>query len=138
MKSLILRTTTRLLFPLLLLLAVYLTLRGHNAPGGGFIGGLVAAGAFGVYLMAEGAEKTLQALRMQPTRLLGVGLLLALLAGILPWFQGKPFLTGLWAKVPVGWGDPIEQGTPLLFDIGVFLVVTGFTLTIVLALEEES
>jgi multicomponent Na+:H+ antiporter subunit B len=137
MKSLVLRTTTRLLFPLLLLLAVYLTLRGHNAPGGGFIGGLVAAGAFGLYLIAEGPEMMLKALRTHPVRLLAIGLLLALGAGTLPWFQDLPFLTGLWGDISMGWGAPIKQGTPLLFDIGVFLVVVGFTLTIVLALEEE-
>lgn len=138
MNSLILRTTTRFLFPLLLLLAVYLTLRGHNAPGGGFIGGLVAAGAFGLYLIAEGPEQMLRALRTHPTTLLSIGLLLALTAGVLPWFQGLPFMTGLWGKIPVGWGEPIKQGTPLLFDVGVFLVVVGFTLTIVLSLEEEN
>jgi len=137
MNSLILRTTTRLLFPLLLLLAVYLTLRGHNAPGGGFIGGLVAAGAFGLYLIAEGPDRMLKALRTNPTRLLSIGLLLGLTAGVLSWFQGLPFMTGLWGKIPVGWGDPIKLGTPLLFDVGVFLVVVGFTLTIVLSLEEE-
>lgn len=138
MTSLILRTTTRLLFPLLLLLAVYLTLRGHNAPGGGFIGGLVAAGAFSLYLIAHGPERMRAALRVHPASLLGAGLLLALVAGLLPWYQGLPFLTGVWETFSIGWGEPIKQGTPLLFDLGVMLVVVGFTLTIVYALEEES
>ena len=137
MKSLVLRTATRILFPLLLLLAVYLTLRGHNAPGGGFIGGLVAAGAFSLYLIAAGLGPMREALRVHPTRLLGAGLLLALVAGLIPTLQGQPFLTGLWGSFSFGWGEPIKQGTPLLFDMGVLLVVVGFTLTIVIALEEE-
>ena len=137
MKSLVLRTANRVLFPLLLLLAVYLTLRGHNAPGGGFIGGLVTAGAFSLYLIAVGLGPMREALRVHPTRLLSVGLLMALSAGLIPTFSGLPFLTGVWGKFAVGWGEPIKQGTPLLFDLGVFLVVVGFILTIVVALEEE-
>ncbi|MEM9659823.1 MAG: Na+/H+ antiporter subunit B [Planctomycetota bacterium] len=137
MNSLILRTTTRLLFPLLLLLAVYLTLRGHNHPGGGFIGGLVAAGAFCLHLIADGPTRMRAALRVPPVRLLGIGLLLALAAGLAPLTQGRPLLQGVWLTLSIGWGEPIKQGTPLLFDVGVTLVVVGFTLTIVLALEEE-
>ena len=137
MNSLILRTTTRLLFPLLLMLSVYLTLRGHDAPGGGFIGGLVAAGAFGLYLIAEGPEQMIRALRLHPTTLMSFGLLLGLAVGLLSCFQGLPFMTGLWRAIPVGWGEPIKLGTPLFFDVGVFLVVVGFTLTVVLSLEEE-
>jgi multicomponent Na+:H+ antiporter subunit B len=91
-----------------------------------------------LYLIAEGPEQMLKALRTHPTILLSIGLVLALTAGVLPWFQGLPFMTGLWGKIPVGWGEPIKQGTPLLFDVGVFFVVVGFTLTIVLSLEEEN
>ena len=137
MNSLILRTATRMLFPLLLLLTFFLTLRGHNAPGGGFVGGLVAAGAFSLYLIAEGPQRMREALRVHPTTLLAIGLLLALFAGLLPYLYGLPFLTGLWHSFAVGWGAPVKLGTPLIFDIGVLAVVVGFTLTIILSLEEE-
>lgn len=137
MKSLILQTAARLLFPLLLVFALFITLRGHNAPGGGFIGGLIAAGAYALHLMAFGASDLLRALRVHPQSLLGVGLLVGVVAGMIPWLSGLPFMTGVWGYFSTGLAEPIKQGSPLLFDLGVFLVVLGFTLTILLSLQEE-
>ena len=82
MNSPIFRTAARLLMPLLLLFSVFLLLRGHNEPGGGFVGGLVAAAAFALYGIAFGVQRARQALLVKPMTLLGVGLLIALLSGL--------------------------------------------------------
>ena len=82
MKSLILRTATRFLMPLLLLFAVFLLLRGHNEPGGGFVGGLVVSAAFVLYAIAYGVDAGRRALLVDPSTLLSVGLLVALVSAI--------------------------------------------------------
>ena len=96
-NSPIFRTAARLLMPLLLLFSVFLLLRGHNEPGGGFVGGLVAAAAFALYAIAFGVQRARQALLVQPLTLLGAGLLIALLSGLPAVLRGEPFLTALWA-----------------------------------------
>lgn len=137
MTSPILRTTTRFLLPLLLLLSVFLLLRGHHEPGGGFGGGLVAAAAFVLCRFAFGIEEVKRALPVDSHALIGVGLLVAIASGSAALFAGRPIMTGLWALVPVpGVGD-IDLGTPLLFDVGVYLAVVGVTLSIILPLAEE-
>ncbi|MCL4707917.1 Na+/H+ antiporter subunit B [bacterium] len=135
MQSLILSVAARSLLPLLLLFSFFLLVRGHNEPGGGFVGGLVAAAAFALYAIAEGVEKVRQTLRVDPRVLIGAGLFVALSSGLLSLLQGKPFMTGLWYKQAV----PVlgKLGTPVLFDAGVYLVVVGIILTIILTLAEE-
>jgi multicomponent Na+:H+ antiporter subunit A len=136
-SSLILRTTTRFLFTLLMLYSLFLLLRGHDAPGGGFIGGLIAAGAFALYLMAYGADGLRRLLPIPPRTLISAGLLVAVASGALAIVQRLPFLTARWTTVTFGpAGTPVKLGTPLLFDLGVYLVVIGFVLTLVLDLEE--
>jgi multicomponent Na+:H+ antiporter subunit B len=135
MTSSILRTATRLLMPLLLLFALFLLFRGHNAPGGGFVGGLVVAAAFILYGIAYGVTAGRRALLIDPSRLLGIGLLVALGAGMSAVLRGRPFLTATWTTVRVD-GLSVDVGTPLLFDIGVFFVVIGVVLTIVFALAD--
>jgi multicomponent Na+:H+ antiporter subunit B len=137
MNSLILRTATRFMLPLLLLFSVFLLLRGHNEPGGGFSGGLVAACAFVLYGFAFNVHEARRALPVEPRTLIGAGLLVAVVSGLLAPLAGRPPMTGLWIKLPApGWGE-ISLGTPLLFDLGVYLVVVGITLTIILSLAEE-
>lgn len=136
MNSMILRTATRLLFPLLLIFSVFLFFRGHNEPGGGFIGGLVGAAAFVLFAIAFGTEVTRRLLRMDPRVMVGWGLFLALVSGIMSMIAGDAFFTGQWA-LPVVFGNELHVGTPLIFDIGVYLVVVGFTLAVIFALEEE-
>ena len=126
------RTAARLLMPLLLLFSVFLLLRGHNEPGGGFVGGLVAAAAFALYAIAFGVKQARQALLVKPMTLLGGGLLLALVSGLPAVLRGQPFLTALW--VP----GSLPLGTPALFDVGVFLVVAGVVLMMIFSLAEES
>jgi multicomponent Na+:H+ antiporter subunit B len=135
--SLILRTTTRFVLPLLLLFSVFLLVRGHHEPGGGFSGGLVAAAAFVLYRFAFGVEDVRRVLPLDTRALLGVGLLVAAGSGSLALLAGRPLMTGLWVRVPVpGVGD-LDLGTPLLFDVGVYLTVVGVTLSIILPLAEE-
>ena len=135
MKSLILSTTARALLPLLLLFSLFQLVRGHNEPGGGFIGGLVAAAAFVLYAIAYNVPAARKALRISPRVLIAVGLFVALGSGIVSLFLGQPFLTGQWGSTPL----PIigKLGTPLVFDVGVFLTVVGSVLTTIFAAMEE-
>ena len=133
--SLILRATTRLLFPLTLVFSVFLLLRGHNEPGGGFVGGLTAASAFALVLASDGLEMARRILRVDPLALVGAGLGVALLSGVPPLLDGGAFLTGHWleGKFPVIG----HLGTPLVFDVGVYLAVLGVVVAIVFELAEE-
>ena len=135
--SVILRTATRFLITLLFVTALFLLWRGHNEPGGGFIGGLVASGAFALYLIAFGETAMRRLLRVDPRDLLTAGLAIAVASGLFAVAANEAFLTGQWMTLYLGNGlAPLKLGTPLLFDIGVFLAVIGFALTIVLALEQ--
>jgi len=127
-SSLILSTSTRFLMPILLMFSVFLLLRGHNEPGGGFVGGLVAAASFSLYALAESTAAARRLLRIRPHVLIGVGLLLALGSGVPSLLLGADFMTSSWAAVELpGFGE-IHLGTPLIFDLGVFLVVLGVSL----------
>jgi multicomponent Na+:H+ antiporter subunit B len=137
MNSLILRTSSRLLLTLLLLFAVFLLLRGHNEPGGGFVGGLVAAASFALYIIADGPAAARRALYVDPLTLIAGGLLIAAGSGTVSLLGGQPFMTGRWVEVQLPGLPSITLGTPVLFDTGVFLVVLGVTMTIILALAEE-
>mgnify|MGYP001823703669 CR=1 FL=1 len=137
MRSLILPTATTWLMPLLVLFSVFLLLRGHNEPGGGFAGGLVAASAFVLLSIASGVDAARRALRLDPRTFVGVGLLLMLVGGVIgPLLYGDPFLTAHWWKLPVG-DYEVSLGTPLVFDVGVYLAVAGTILLIAFSLEEE-
>ncbi len=134
-RSLLLATAARYLMPLILLFSVFLLLRGHNEIGGGFVGGLVAASGLMLYGIAISPSALRHLLPVEPRLLAGLGLLLALLAGLIPTLAGQPFLTGLWLKTPL----PVigKVGTPLLFDLGVYLVVIGVVMWILLSLAED-
>jgi multicomponent Na+:H+ antiporter subunit B len=136
MPSLILQTVTRFLLVLLVLFSIFVLLRGHNEPGGGFIGGLLAAGAIALQQLANGVEAARKTLRVDPRTLIGAGLLVAALSGCAALLAGRPFLTGLWV---LGWQVPGigKLSTVLAFDVGVYLVVIGVTLLILFTLGEE-
>jgi multicomponent Na+:H+ antiporter subunit B len=136
MNSFILRTVSRLLVGLLLMFSVFLLLRGHNEPGGGFIGGLVAAAAFVLFGLADNERSARQALNFDTRTVIAAGLLLAGLSALLPVLLGRPFLSGLWAELQL-FGSEVELGTPIFFDLGVYLAVIGVALTIILAMAEE-
>jgi multisubunit Na+/H+ antiporter MnhB subunit len=135
MTSSILQTATRLLMPLLLLFAFFLLFRGHNAPGGGFVAGLVVAAAFVLHAIAFGIAASRRALLVAPPLLLPIGLSVALISGAPAVVLGLPFMTGVWTTIGSG---PVAMalGTPLVFDIGVFLAVIGVVLTIVFTLVD--
>lgn len=136
MNSLILRTAIRFLMPMLLLFSLFLLVRGHNQSGGGFAGGLVAAAAFALYSLSYNAAEARRVLRFPPALLIASGLLIALASGMIGLAAGRPFLTGLWTYVFIPGIGSLEVGTPVLFDIGVYLLVFGVTLTMVFSLEE--
>jgi multicomponent Na+:H+ antiporter subunit B len=135
MPSMILSYATRTIMPILMLFAVFLLLRGHNLPGGGFVGGLIAASAFALYAISEGVGESRAVLRFDPQRMMGVGLLVSISAGLTGLFAGHEFFEGLWPGIKL----PVigKLGTPLLFDVGVFLVVIGFGLTVIYSLLED-
>ena len=135
MTSSILQTAVRLLMPLLLLFAVFLLLRGHNQPGGGFVGGLVVASSLVLHSIAFGVDAARRALLIMPSTLLGIGLLVAVLSGVPGVVGGRPFMSAVWTTIEVG-SAVIDVGTPLVFDVGVFLAVIGVVLTIVFTLAE--
>lgn len=132
MQSIILKTATRLMVGLLLIFAFYLLLRGHHEPGGGFAAALVAGTAFALFAIAEGPAKVRAAIRLRTTTIAMTGLAVAVLSGVPALLLNRPFLSGVW------WGPDNQSliGTPLVFDIGVFLAVLGAILAVLLTLEE--
>jgi multisubunit Na+/H+ antiporter MnhB subunit len=137
MPSLILKTATRLLVGLILTFSVYVLLRGHNAPGGGFAAALVAGTGFALFAIAEGPAAVRQAIRIAPQKIAMGGLGLTLASGIAAPFAGMPFFTGIWWIWQKGQASELAIGTPLFFDVGVYLAVLGTILTLILALEEN-
>ncbi len=136
MDSLILRTATRFMLPLLLMFSLFVLLRGHDEPGGGFIAGLVAAVAFSLYVFTFDARQTRELMWMNPLGMVGWGLLIATASGIPAVFWGKAWFTALWWPIQVPMLGEIKLSTPLVFDIGVYMVVIGSVMAIVLALAE--
>lgn len=115
-----LRVISRPVSILLLAMSLLVLVRGHNEPGGGFIGGLLAASGFLVHALAFGAERGKRLLPLSPPALLGVGILTVTGSGLIGLLQGQAFLTGQWwFRIP-GVG---KVGSVLVFDLGVYLVV---------------
>lgn len=137
MNTIILRTASNYLLPLLLLFSVFVLLRGHYLPGGGFVGGLVAAIAFVLHAFANGLDDTRALLRVHPGYFMPLGLTLSFFSGLAPMlFTGQPFMTGLWFENPVPVIGMI--GSALFFDIGVYFVVIGASLTIIFTITETA
>lgn len=136
MQTLIFRALAPYLTALIMVFAVFVFLRGHNQPGGGFIGGLIAASSLAIYGLAYDVRSIRRALVVSPIALAAFGLLLALLSGIPSFFFHLPFLTGIWESVWI-LGIEIALSTPILFDLGVFLVVMGAVGAVGLCLEEN-
>lgn len=136
MNSLIFRCTASVLLPVMLVISVIVLLRGHNEPGGGFVGGLLAAAGFSLYALAYRGIDARRLVRMDLRMMIGIGMLLAVLSGVPALFTGTPYLKGHWVSLPVpGFPDPLKIGTPFVFDLGVYLLVAGGTLLIALSLE---
>jgi multicomponent Na+:H+ antiporter subunit B len=125
MNTLIFRTISPLITVVMVAFSIFVMLRGHNEPGGGFIGGLIAAAAIAIYGIANG-----------PLAYAGFGVLLAGASGLLSAFWGMPYLTGLWFFLPLG-STEIGLSTPLIFDIGVYFTVFGTISAVALMLEDS-
>jgi len=130
--SVLLRQGIKPLAGMLLLVALALLWRGHNFPGGGFIGGLVAASALVVLALGYGVAQARSLLRIDPPRLIGIGLACSAGAGLIGLIGQQPFLASAWI-FPGG----LALGTPLLFDLGVFLTVLGAMVHMLFRLLEK-
>ncbi len=137
MKWFALSQAGRTLFPWLLVLSLIVLYRGHNLPGGGFIGGLLGAAAFILVGLGDGMAAARQRLRLDPVTVLGIGIGVAVLSGLPGLFgEKKSYFVDLWLpdfSLPL-MGD-IHLGTPFIFDVGVYIVVVGFVLHSVFSLD---
>jgi multicomponent Na+:H+ antiporter subunit B len=136
LNTLILRTVAPVITSLMVLFSIFVLLRGHNEPGGGFIGGLIAVSALAIFGIAYGVQAVRRAIIFHPLSIAGFGLLLATLSGLVSVFFGVPFMTGLWVY-PSLLGVEVPLATVMSFDVGVYLVVVGGFASIALALEER-
>jgi multicomponent K+:H+ antiporter subunit A len=128
----------RLMFPAIAVLAVYLLLRGHNLPGGGFVAGLTLATAVILQYMAGGTRWAESRLTIRPIRWMGAGLLLAGATGAGSWLFGYPFLTSHTAHVQLPMIGELHLPSAFLFDLGVFWLVVGATGLLLIALAHQS
>ncbi|MBW6472669.1 MAG: Na+/H+ antiporter subunit B [Anaerolineaceae bacterium] len=134
-RSIILPVATRYLMPLMLVFSIFLLLRGHNEVGGGFVGGLVAASALMLYAISTSPSALWKLLPLDPRFIAAIGLFISLFSGFIPLFYGKPFMTGMWIETPL----PVlgKIGTPTLFDVGVYVLVIGVVVWILLEFAED-
>jgi multicomponent K+:H+ antiporter subunit A len=128
----------RLLFPVVAMMAAFLFLRGHDLPGGGFVAGLTLAIAFILQYMAGGVRWVEGRLRVLPVRWIGAGLLVAALTGAGAWWFGRPFLTTAFAYAELPLVGRVPMASALLFDLGVFALVLGATVLVLIALAHQS
>lgn len=134
MNSLIFTSSARILFVLMLAASVFILWRGHDEPGGGFVGGLVAAMALAVIALAEGVPRTRRLLRVHPVSLAGLGVFLGFSSGLPGLWADGSFLAHQWVFFPNGF----KLGTTMVFDIGVYLVVLGGMLALIFRLYEDA
>ncbi|MFD1942580.1 monovalent cation/H+ antiporter subunit A [Paradevosia shaoguanensis] len=126
------------MFPVITVLAVYLLLRGHDAPGGGFVAGITMSIAFILQYMAGGTRWVEARLRVLPIRWIGSGLLVAALTGAGSFLFGYPFLSSFFQYAEVPLIGKVPMASALLFDLGVFMLVIGATVLILIALAHQS
>ncbi|WP_346773385.1 Na+/H+ antiporter subunit A [Leucobacter chromiireducens] len=136
-RSILLEVVVRLIFHALIILSLYLLLTGHNTPGGGFAGGLVAGLALVARYLAGGRHELGATVPLDAGRILGVGLALAVSMAILPMFFGQSALASAWIDVDLGPFGTLPLVTSTLFDIGVYLVVFGLILDVLRSLGAE-
>lgn len=137
MIELYLRLVDRVLTPVLLLLSLILLLRGHDLPGGGFIAGLLVAAAFALQLLAVGPAPMRRRYGRHLVRMMAAGLLIAVSSALVGLLLGQGFLRGIWWTLEIG-AIKYKIGTPVIFDLGVFLAVIGFATTFLLGLSEPA
>ena len=126
----ILTILSRMLLPLALLVSVYIFLRGHNLPGGGFIAGLITSVALILQYVASGSDWVQERLNWRYRGLAAAGVLIAAVTGIGSWFFGYPFLTSTFSHVDWPVVGEFELASAMAFDAGVYITVVGATLVI--------
>jgi len=126
------------LFPVIIVAAIYLLLRGHDQPGGGFVAGVTMAVAFILQYMARGTIWVETRLRVLPVRWMGIGLLLTAGAGMAAWLFDRPFLTSSFSYIEVPIIGAVPMSSALVFDIGVFALVVGATVLMLIAIAHQS
>lgn len=136
MNTVIFRTIAPVLTAIMLVFSVFVLLRGHNEPGGGFIGGLIAASAVAIYGIAAGVTEVRAALKVDPVSIAGFGVFIAGCAGLISLGYQVPFLTGIWTFFEIV-DTEVAISTPMVFDIGVYFAVLGTISAVALALEED-
>jgi multicomponent K+:H+ antiporter subunit A len=132
------KVLTKLFFPVIGLVGVFLLLRGHDQPGGGFVAGLTIAVAVILQYMTEGARWVERRLRVHPLRWMAFGLLVALVTGASAWLAANPFLTSLTADVDFPLVGKVHLASVLLFDLGILSLVLGATSLMLIALAHQS
>lgn len=136
-RSVFFRFVARVMLPVLIVFSLMLMLRGHNEAGGGFVGGLVASSGVILMTLAYGPDEVRQRLKIDFLRLMFFGLLIVLFAGLLGLIIDGTFLQAEWWKPVIQGIGRLELGTPLLFDIGVYIIVLSVTSSIVMSMAEE-
>lgn len=136
-RSTILDEADRWLFPVVLLVSVYVTFRGHNAPGGGFAGGLVAGAAFVLRFLAGGSLRIRRSVIVRPVALIGCGLALSALTAAAPLAWGQTMLESSIWKVHVPAIGTVKVVSSTFFDLGVYLLVIGVVLVMLIALGSD-
>lgn len=136
MNTVIFRTIAPYLSALMMVFSIFVLLRGHNEPGGGFIGGLIAVSAFAIYGIACGVAAVRRAMVVHPMSLAGIGLFIAVLSVLPSFLFAQAPMTSQWLIFDF-LGSTMKLSTPLVFDIGVYLVVVGAITSIALSLEER-
>ncbi|MFK7792518.1 MAG: hydrogen gas-evolving membrane-bound hydrogenase subunit E [Devosiaceae bacterium] len=134
--SIIFATTARMFFIIMLVVSIIVLFRGHNEPGGGFIGGLVASAGFAVLALALGIDTARVRLGVHPVVLTGIGVLLGVVSGIPGAMIHGSFLTHLWYDLNLGFMT-LKLGTTYLFDIGVYLTVIGGVMCFLIRVQEQ-
>lgn len=124
-RSILVDVVTRLLFPSMMLLSAYFFFSGHNAPGGGFAGGLVAALALTLRYLAGGRSEAEETLPVHPGKVLGIGIMFTTAAAVAPMFFGMPPLTSSYAEFSVPLIGDVTVPSALIFDAGVYIIVVG-------------
>ena len=127
-----------LLFPLIIMVAAFLFLRGHDEPGGGFAAGVAMSIAFILQYMASGTRWVEERLRVLPIRWIGLGLMLAAATGVGSWLFGKPFLTSAHTTLNIPYLGELHLVSATFFDLGVFLLVVGATVLMLIAIAHQS
>jgi multicomponent Na+:H+ antiporter subunit B len=137
MGSVILQLASKYIKYLMVLFSIFVLIRGHNYPGGGFIGGIVAGTGILFDALANTVSKSQEKLTIKPINIIGIGILIAFLAAITGPLSGDPLLTGKWIKPDLPLIGMVKLGSPLLFDTGVYFVVTGSFITMFFSIMEE-